>query len=127
MPVIFQQMIYRSDLEKNPDVLYLFGDNDQRSGFGGQAKEMRGEDNAVGVRTKWAPSMAESAFFNDKDAEMIMAMIAEDLSELHEHLAAGWIVVIPSDGLGTGLSELPERAPQVNAFLESALKNLEDE
>lgn len=125
MPVFYQQMIYRIDLERNPDVLFLFGDNDKRSGYGGQAKEMRGEDNAVGIRTKWAPDNRESSFFKDKDAEEIMVMITEDLADLHEHLRSGWIVVIPADGLGTGLSQLPERAPQINAFLEESLRELE--
>jgi hypothetical protein len=127
MPVLYQQMIYRSDLERNPDAYYLFGDNDRRSGRAGQAGEMRGEDNAIGVRTKWAPDNREASFFSDKDAEEIMVMITEDLAELHDHLRDGGIVVIPADGLGTGLSQLPERAPQVNAFLEDALQQLEGE
>ena len=53
--IIYQKFIYRSDLKANPSVLYLFGDNLQRVGLGGQAKEMRGEPNAVGIATKKAP------------------------------------------------------------------------
>jgi hypothetical protein len=48
-------MIYRRDLRANPESLYLFGDNTKRVGIGGQAREMRGEPNAVGIATKNAP------------------------------------------------------------------------
>lgn len=125
MPVIFQKMILRDDLSANPDVIYLFGDNDRRSGNGGQAAEMRGEDNAVGIRTKWAPSNTPKSFFSDKDAEEIMGMIDEDLEPVQEHLENGGIVVIPYDGLGTGLAKLESKAPQVAEFLSESLEYLE--
>ncbi|SDK47143.1 hypothetical protein [Bradyrhizobium ottawaense] len=63
MPVVFQNWITRNDLLDNRDKMYVFGDNVQRTGFAGQAKEMRGEPNAIGVVTKWAPSMQPTAFF----------------------------------------------------------------
>ena len=40
MLVIRQKMIYRQDLGENTDILYVFGDNLERYGYGGQAKEM---------------------------------------------------------------------------------------
>lgn len=125
MPVKKQKMIYRADLQANPAHMFLFGDNDKRVGLGGQAKEMRGEENAVGVRTKWSPSMKPSAFFDDKNLEQIVGMIDEDLAPAYKHLREGGVVVIPSDGLGTGLSELPTRAPLVNDFLTQRLRHLE--
>lgn len=125
MPVIKQKMIYREDLQANPDALYLFGDNADRAGYGGQAREMRDEENALGVRTKWTTEMTRKAFFSDDDAEECMQMIDEDLDPAIDHLKAGGIVVIPTDGLGTGLSKLPEKAPQVYAFLVERLEQLE--
>lgn len=50
MPVVKQDQIMRRDLLDNQDKLYVFGDNMVRRGFGGQAREMRGEPNAVGIR-----------------------------------------------------------------------------
>lgn len=125
MPVIKQKMIYRYQLKKNPKVLYLFGDNDKRVGYGGQAKEMRDEPNAVGVRTKWAPGMEDHEFFSDVNLMMNKMMIMSDLTRAIDHLKAGGIVVIPEDGLGTGLSQLPKRAPLTNAYLVETLKTLE--
>lgn len=40
MIVIKQFRIYRKDIQANPHILYIFGDNLDRKGFGGQAAEM---------------------------------------------------------------------------------------
>jgi len=118
--IIYQKFISRHDARMNPSVYYLFGDNFKRQGFGGQAKELRGEPNAIGVRTKLYPTMYPNAFFTDDTFDMNCALIDEDLSQL----PTDCIVVIPSAGLGTGLSELPTRAPRTYAWLVNRLKNL---
>ena len=124
MPVIRQSRIYRADLQANPDVLYLFGDNDDRVGYGGQAREMRDEENAVGIRTKWHPSHQEDAFFADDDYDEIIGMIGQDIERARDHLENGGVVVIPLDGLGTGLSDLPNRAPRVLAYIEEQINEM---
>ncbi len=35
-------------------------------------------------------------------------------------------IVVPEDGLGTGLSKLPEYAPKLLEFIEEQLKDLEE-
>lgn len=128
MPVVRQYRIFRKDLKANPDVLYLFGDNARRVGLGGQAMEMRGEPNAVGVRTKWAPGMRTEDFFSDSPIEhnAIKRLIEKDLERVQQHLQTGGVVVIPYDGLGTGLAQLDVRAPKVFAFLTAKLNELSD-
>ena len=111
--IIFQHRIYRIDLRANPDVLYVFGDNVDRVGLGGQAGEMRGEPNAVGVATKWSPFMNESAFFNDVDYDGIAKIIDADFEPLFKAAMNGKTIIIPADGLGTGLSEMPTRCPKL--------------
>lgn len=125
MPVIKQKWITRADLKASPDTLFLFGDNDARRGYGGQAREMRDEPNAIGVRTKWVPVMSQYAFFDDRQFDVVSKMIDEDLEPAREHLRQGGRLVVPEDGLGTGLSQLPERAPVTNAFLCTRLAELE--
>lgn len=125
MPVIKQKMIYREDLRANPDRIYLFGDNSIRIGNGGQAGAMRGEPNALGIATKWTPSMDDRAFFSDSRYEDARDLIEADLVPVIEALKAGKTVVIPEDGLGTGLSQLPSRAPAVNLYLTKRLEYLE--
>lgn len=124
MPIITMKRIAREDLTNNPEVLYLFGDNDRREGYGGQAAEMRDEENAVGVRTKWAPGRRPGDYFSDVDKDQIVDMLDDDLQPVRDHLENGGLVVVPADGLGTGLSQLPEKAPAVFAYLEQKLEEL---
>ena len=119
--VLFQKRIYREDLQANPDVVYVFGDNLERVGLGGQAKEMRGEPNAIGVATKRAPDDLTSSFFYDKDFDEVIDLIWQDFKQVTEALLAGKTVVFPLDGLGTGLSRLPETAPKVDRAVKSLI------
>lgn len=124
MPVLFQRIIVRSDLRNNPNVLYLFGDNELRKGMGGQAKEMRGEPNALGIATKAAPDMSASSFWSDDEFASVVGVIRKDLVRAFWHVQSGGVVVIPADGLGTGYAELPTRAPRVFAALEKEIGRL---
>ena len=108
--------------------MYVFGDNAIRRGLGGQAREMRGEPNAIGVMTKWNPSMNPDAFLSDDDkigAARARVKIGEAFLLIEAQLAMGYDVVIPAAGLGTGLAKLPSRAPQIYAFIEEHIADLE--
>ncbi len=121
MPIKFQKWITRGDLKANPSTMYVFGDNHLRQGFGGQAKEMRGEVNSHGIATKWKPDNREASFFTDNHLPLlhrILEIIADDLKVVERFLQAGGTVVFPRDGLGTGLSKLPTHAPMVHRFIE---------
>jgi len=117
--IVRQSRIYRADLRANPGVLYVFGDNVTRRGLGGQAAEMRDEPNAVGVATKWSPGNHTLDYFDDFQFEKIANIIDADLERVRVHLDAGYVVVVPLDGIGTGLSELPERAPRVYEYIQA--------
>ena len=115
--IIYQHRVYREDLQNNPDVLYVFGDNLLRIGMGGQAGQMRGEPNAVGVATKRGPTMQETNFFRDEDFEWNKRIIQQDTALIKYHLLRGGVVVVPSDGIGTGLSEMPIRCPKTFVYV----------
>ncbi|MGJ4952998.1 hypothetical protein [Bradyrhizobium sp. HKCCYLS20291] len=123
MPVVRQQWITRKHLWDNPNQFYVFGDNMQRRGYGGQAKEMRGEPNAIGVATKWSPGMGPLEFFDDTIA--CRAVVECDLLKIDDLLRAGRTVVVPFDGIGTGLSQLPRHAPNLHRFIEDWFKGRE--
>lgn len=116
--IIYQKKILRSDLKLNPGVLYAFGDNLDRVGLGGQAKEMRGEPNAVGLATKKSTYLCYTDTAGD--FSMFLEGFSSDLALLAElgsfDIKNGWkkTVVFPTDGVGTGLACLPPR------FLEKA-------
>jgi hypothetical protein len=122
MQLIRQKHIFRADLKANPKVLYLFGDNELRQGLAGQAKEMRGEPNAVGIRTKRAPGMAYHDFWHDKNLTIHQHMLREDLAPVADHLFDGGLVVLPLDGLGTGFSRMKQYCPYVKAYLDARIE-----
>jgi hypothetical protein len=119
-----QKWIERVDLQNNPNAIFLFGDNNERKGMGGQAGAMRGEPNAIGVATKWTPTSGTNAYFTDEDFLAACHVISKDFRKVFAARDAGKMIVIPTDGLGTGLSKLPEKAPRVNAHLEWMLEML---
>lgn len=123
MPVLRQSRIYRSDLRANPSVLYLFGDNELRVGLGGQAAEMRGEPNAIGVCTKATPG-GPNEYWTDRRFDECCLVIDTDLAPAARHASTGCIIVVPLDGLGTGLAELDKRAPKVFKHLTARLEEL---
>jgi len=111
MPLKEVQRYDRELIRANPEWLFVFGDNLGGSGFGGQAREARGEPNAVGIVTKRAPSMADSAFLCDGDLALARYYWRPAFDRLNAHLFAGGVVVWPADGIGTGLADLETRAP----------------
>ena len=118
-------VVRRQMLKDAPDVLFLFGDNLRRVGMGGQAAEMRGEPNAVGIPTKVAPSMTSDAFFTDADLPKALDAFAEGFAKLEAHLRAGGTIVVPEAGIGTGRAQLEQRAPTIYAVLTRAMDALD--
>ncbi len=116
--------ITREMMRAEPDTLFVFGDNMKERGLGGQAAEMRGEPNAVGIPTKWSPSMYAKAFFSNGDLPAVEALIRARFQRLSNHLKFGGDVVWPADGIGTGLAELPKRAPAIWQLIESGRRDL---
>ena len=123
--VIYQERIIREDLANNPKQVYVFGDNMIRVGLGGQAREMRYEPNAVGIPTKWRPSMTDDAFFTDDDFDKVVPSIEIEFQKLTLEINRGKNIIIPKDGIGTGLSQLPRRAPKIYKYIEDGIRKLE--
>jgi len=118
----YRNHITRAMLRAEPEKLFVFGDNIQREGYGGQAKEMRGEPNAVGIPTKIYPSMAEKAFFTDSNYDMFLLHTAKDYLRL---VGFAGVIVWPKGGIGTGLAQLEKRAPIIWDDIESLRLSLE--
>jgi hypothetical protein len=125
MTVIYQKMVHREDLKRNPNILYMFGDNEKRAGLGGQAAEMRGETNAVGIRTKRAPGRDDESYWSDRNLDANCAKIEEDLARVKGHLRRGGLVVLPIDGIGTNRADMEKRCPRTFYVLQQSLASLE--
>lgn len=125
MPLIYQEEIVRADLHNNRSALYVFGDNEERRGLGGQAAEMRGEPNAHGIRVKRAPTMEKWALWTDSDFARVLPFLAEDFDKPYRWLTAGKVVVFPKDKIGTHRAALKESAPKIFNFVMKKIALLE--
>src|SRR5215211_4573290 len=112
--------ITRETVRAEKDKIFLFGDNLTGFGYGGQAKEMRGEENAVGIPTKKAPSNNPNSFFTDKE----FAVNKKAIDEAFGKIPSDKTIVIPKAGLGTGLAQLEEKAPRTFAYLSEKLAEI---
>lgn len=117
--------ITRDVVRANRHKIFLFGDNILMKGYGGQAKEMRNEWNTLGIPTKWLPRMNIQAFFTDDDFDLIKQKIDHVLKGLRQ--SSFQIVVIPANGIGTGLARLDKTAPKIFKYLQEQLEKLEDD
>ena len=106
-----------SEVKANPDKIYVFGDNTDRRGTGGQAS-IRNNLNAFGIATKVHPTNNADAFMSDKDLENNKKVIDSDIQKI---LDQNKPLVFPKDGFGTGLAKLKEKAPQTYQHLKEQL------
>lgn len=102
--------------QDNPTKLFIFGDNLQGVGKGGQAI-IRDEPNVFGISTKYNPgeSYDDARFLENKvyiDAEVALL---HAVSEKYD------TIVFPARGLGTGLAALQKLAPMTFIYLSTVL------
>ena len=117
--------ITRAFVRAHRDRIFLFGDNLARKGFGGQAAAMRGEPNVVGIPTKKLPSNRQEAFFTDAEFEQNKAAIDQAFELLSAiSSTSDQVIVIPTDGIGTGRAQLEGRAPLTFIYLQKRLRDL---
>lgn len=107
----------------NPHLLFVFGDNCKRYGKGGQAI-IRDEPNTLGICTKYSPTRDPEAYFRDTQEEL--EIVKNDFKRLRREMESGKYsgVVIPLDGIGTGLAELSTRAPKVLDYINNLINDL---
>ncbi len=119
MKIEVQKEWYSSlQCEKNPSKLYVFGDNTERLGMGGQAK-IRNERNAVGLSTK--DSCGE--YFSDNNFEKNKKYINDDIFFIKERILNDMyeVLVFPFAGFGTGLSNMQVECPRTFLYLSERL------
>lgn len=124
-----QKFIERNDCRDNlSSCVFVFGDNMVRLGYGGQAANMRGEINVVGVPTKRFPGADDDDFFYDDDLDdpLVKNRIDAAFHEIAGLISDGIDVVFPEDGLGTGLADLPNRSPRIKAYIDAWIRAVEN-
>jgi hypothetical protein len=108
------------------EYIFIYGDNDIKKGAGGQAI-IRYEPNAMGIPTKKYPSSSEYAFYNDNEYEENCEKITLSINAIKEKLynTSKYLgIMLPKDGIGTGLADLWNKAPKTYIFLVESINAL---
>lgn len=113
----------RDDVEEHKDLLFIFGDNDIKKGTRGQAV-IRGLPNTAGIPTQKNITRGNERFYTDdeykENRKKIKSAILLILKRIQEEKYVG--IVLPRDGIGTGLSQLYKKAPKTFEYLQYAIK-----
>ncbi len=119
------KIITREYIQAHLTTLFIFGDNDIRKGYGGLAKECRGEPNCIGIRVKKLPSLQKEAFYTDDEYDENCRKINEDIDrilKIKDQYVDIWIPL--GNGIGGGLARLPVCAPKTFKHLIKRLNEL---
>lgn len=119
---IFQGNWTNIDVMKNSHKYFVFGDNCERWGKGGQAI-IRDLKNTIGLRTKKKPDNLSSSFFNDSEYEDNCKIILQDILVIKEKNLLDIDIVLSKNGYGTGLARMSEKSPETFNYLNSCLRN----
>ncbi len=111
------------DARSKPTYIFLFGDNLQKKGLGGQAI-IRYELNAFGIPTKRYPNLFPSAFMTDTTLDFNMKAIDNAINDLEQVLSNYDGIVISEAGLGTGLARLNTKAPETFKYLKKRIVSI---
>lgn len=111
------------DVNKRQHCLFIFGDNDAQFGKGGQAI-IRDLQNAVGIPTKKYPTNHPTSFYSDMDLEENKKKISRAINHIIKISDQYEYIIFPEDGLGTGLADLPNKAPKTFEFLQFEIQRL---
>ena len=96
--------------------LFVYGDNDVHRGKKGQAI-IRDLPNTIGIPTKKIPSNEIHSFYTDDELENNTIKIRKAIDEIIDLSQHYEYIIFPEDGFGTGLAQLPIKAPKTYEFL----------
>ena len=102
-------------VERHQDKTFIFGDNLERVGTGGQAI-VRGLTNTYGIRTKKSPRNDKASYFYDSDFIWFTTVVLEDFVKIQK-LNQTSSIVFCETGYGNGLAKLPTQAPRCYKYL----------
>jgi len=110
-----------NDCKTYSNSLFLYGDNDVKFGYGGQAV-IRSCKNALGIPTKKCPNNVPTSFYTDNEYYDNCIKILNALTKIIDASLEYDYIIFPEDGFGTGLSCLPTKAPKTLKFINRLMK-----
>lgn len=121
MPIILQKRYSREEIQANPHIYYVFGDNLTKKGYGGQAAAARDEPNTIGIPTKASP---EKPLVDEVDLMMAVLASKAAFSHMENLLGLGCVIIWPMDGVGTGLADLQNIQPKFLDWINLNIRRL---
>lgn len=123
--IIFKGYWTIDDVKKMSDYLFVFGDNDIKKGKKGQAI-IRDEHNTIGIPTKKIPNYSLSSYYYDDEYENNIKKINVAFNKIIEIINTKKYkgIVLPEDGIGTGLAKLNENAPKTLEYINKKIEEL---
>lgn len=117
----------RSDVSKQTNKVFLFGDNTEdrtKTHYIPSSTQavIRGLPNAIGIDTKKNRNTIPSSYLSNEDFEWFKKHVDTQIQKAKD---TNKIIVLPTDGIGTGKAMLKEKAPKLFTYLQNALNNLE--
>lgn len=109
--------IIRTEVRKNKDIVYVYSDNIEGLGYGNQARELRGEPNAIGIPTKWRTTTKERDYFHDNQFEIVKPHIDMAFDKIDNMIHQGKDIIFLRN-IGRGMARLPEKAPKTLEYIE---------
>lgn len=114
--ILTTRMLSEENCKTNPNYLYIFGDNTQREGKGGQAI-IRDCENSMGIATKSSIEI----FFSDDNMNNNIDIIGKDIDAIKEAAGKYEMIVFPENGLGTGRANMQLHCPKTFLVLSALL------
>jgi len=111
------------DVRKNPNFLFVYGDNNVKSGKRGQAI-IRDELNSIGIPTKKYPSNHSNSFYTDFEYTDNVKRINDAIELIIKKSTLYQYIILPKDGFGIGLAQLSIKAPKTYKYLNESIKIL---
>ena len=109
--------ITADEIKKSENTIYIFGDNLEQWGEGGQAfiaRRFVKKRKAMGIPTKRSPNASVSAYFSDQDDEI--KAVKKVFREILKQIKKGKkIIFFP--GIGEGRADLKNRSPIIHAMI----------
>lgn len=87
--LIIAARLTRANARSHPNAFFVFGDNLVGRGRGGQARELRGEPNSIGIPTKHLPTREPQAYFRDEDLKAVEPVFDAIFERLSHHMSCG--------------------------------------
>ena len=110
--IIYQKRVYPEDLEANPQVYYMFSDNDKRSGHW----KFRDHKNFLGIRIKNDEHSFDNSYWSDTTYEDNISKIQMDFKKVQDILKQFIPVIYSEQTFNLNISEYQIKSPKTYEY-----------